>query len=344
MKKITIILIGIVLLLASCEKDDLSGTLNDVLYVRYKHAEMPAYIYGNGSDKIFLIILHGGPGGKGIEYRVGGIKDLEDKYAVVYLDQRGSGMSSGNYSKDDLTPQLMAEDVLALVKVLKYKYGDDIKLFLLGHSWGGTLGSKVLLLDQTPFRGWIEVDGGHNLKDMFEDQIVRYKDVADEQIAAGNNVEYWTDLKSQVVAMEPEGNTDENISKLNDLGYKTEEILAEDGVLADTAYVNLDILNYFYQESPLMSFVNMAVVNTSLQDIWKTVDYTGKLKNITIPSLIMWGEYDLVIPYNMGQEAYDAIGSADKKWVLMHTSGHSPMANEPEKFREEIDNFIQAHK
>ncbi len=345
MKKIATVLLSVSLLLffSACEKDNLSDTLSDVLYVRYKDAEMPSYIYGNGSNKIFLIILNGGPGGKGIEYRIGGIKDLEEKYAVVYMDQRGSGMSSGNYTTDELTPELMAEDVLALVKVLKYKYGDDIKLFLLGHSWGGTLGTQVLLQDQSPFKGWIEVDGGHNLVDMFDDQIVRFNEVADEQIDADNHVDYWSNLKSTVNNIKNEGYSDENMSKLNDMGHSSEDILTGDGVLADTSRLNINLLNYFYEESFIISGINSLVVNTSLISIWTTLDYTERLKNITIPSMVMWGEYDLVIPCNMGEEAYSHLGSAEKSFVMFHASAHSPMVNEPEKFRDELEKFIDKY-
>jgi pimeloyl-ACP methyl ester carboxylesterase len=345
MKNITTILIfSIAILLSACEKDNISSTLSDVLYVKHKDAEMPAYIYGNGSDKIFLIILNGGPGGKGLEYRVGGIKDLEDKYAIVYLDQRGSGMSSGNYPGSVVSPELMAEDVLALVKVLKYKYGNDLKFFLLGHSWGGLLGSKVLLLDQEPFKGWIEVDGGHNLKNLFDDLLVRFPEVANEQIANGNSVDFWTDVKLQIDEIKKEGYTDDNGTKLNELGYKTEEHLLNDSVLGDQSGMSINLISYLYEESILLTSISFMTINTTLSYIWTEIDYTQELNKITIPSMIMWGKYDLVIPYNQGEEAYNNIGSSEKTWVLFDKSGHSPMKDENEKFKREMINFIEANK
>jgi len=345
MKKITSILIlSLVIFFSSCEKDDLSSTLSDVLYVKYKGAEMPSYIYGNGSEKTFLIILNGGPGGKGLEYRVGGIKDLEDKYAIVYMDQRGSGMSSGNYSGSDVTPELMAEDVLALVKVLKYKYGNDLNLFLLGHSWGGLLGSKVLLLDQTPFKGWIEVDGGHNLKGLFDELLIRFPEIADEQISEGNSVDFWTDVKTQIEEIKKGGNTDDNSTKLNKLGYEAEEHLREDSVLADQTEMSISLINYLYEESALITSISMMTINTTLNYIYTEIDYPQELNKITIPSMIMWGKYDLVIPYNQGEEAFNNIGSAKKTWVLFEASGHSPLMDEYEKFTNEMIKFIEANK
>ena len=344
MKKVAILLVGLVLLFTACEKDDLSTTLSDVLTVKYKGAEMPAYIYGNGSEKIFLIILNGGPGGKGLEYRIGGVKDLEERYAVVYLDQRGSGMSTGNYSGPDITPALMAEDVLALVKVLKFKYGNDLKFFLLGHSWGGLLGSKVLLTDQSPFKGWIEVDGGHNLKGLFDDLLIRFPEVADEQISKGNSVDFWTGVNSTIDELSIDGYSDDNGTTLNQLAYESEEYLRNNNVLGDQNGMSVNIVSLLYEESLLITGVSAITINTTLSYIWTEVDYTQELNKITIPSLIMWGKYDLVIPYNQGEEAFANIGSTKKTWVLFDKSGHSPMMDEYEKFENEMIKFIEANK
>jgi len=344
MKKITLLLISIVLIFSACEKDDLSTTLSDVLTVKYKGAEMPAYIYGNGSEKIFLIILNGGPGGKGLEYRIGGVKNLEERYAVVYLDQRGSGMSTGNYSGPDITPALMAEDVLALVKVLKFKYGNDLKFFLLGHSWGGLLGSKVLLTDQSPFKGWIEVDGGHNLKGLFDDLLIRFPEVADEQISKGNSVDFWTDVNLTLDEITEEGYSDDNGTRLNELAYKSEDYLRNDSVLGNQDKMSVNIVSLLYEESLLITGISAITINTTLSYIWTEVDYTQELNKIKIPSLIMWGKYDLVIPYKQGEEAYNNIGSTKKTWVLFDKSGHSPMMDEYERFENEMIKFIEANK
>jgi len=69
------------LCLVSCGDVDLKQ--GDVLYLRSKGADMPAYVYGNMSSKTFMILLHGGPGGNGLEYRGGRyVEDLEKEIAV----------------------------------------------------------------------------------------------------------------------------------------------------------------------------------------------------------------------------------------------------------------------
>ena len=121
LKKIFILLL--IIGLFSCSKENFNlNNLNETIYVRHKNADMPAHIHGNGSEKIFLILLHGGPGGDGLGLRTNTFKTkIEKNNAVVYFDQRGSGNSQGNYSVKDLDIDLMVEDVLALVKVIKYK-------------------------------------------------------------------------------------------------------------------------------------------------------------------------------------------------------------------------------
>ena len=156
-----IVFVFISITILSCQKEDLNK-LDTIMSVRHKGADITAYIHGNGSEKVFLIILHGGPGGDGLTYREGVIKnEIEQECAVVYLDQRGSGMSQGHYSSDEINVDIMAEDVVAVTKALQQKYGAESRFFLLGHSWGGTLGSAVLIEgdNQNLFKGWIEVDG-----------------------------------------------------------------------------------------------------------------------------------------------------------------------------------------
>ena len=220
-----LLLIVVLWTVFSCSKDDNINNLNDTIFVRHKDADMPAYIHGNASDKTFLIILHGGPGGIGLSYRTSTIKSkIEKECAVVYFDQRGYGMAQGSYSKNGITIDIMAEDVLALVKVIKHKYGNDSKLFLMGHSWGGTLGPAALLKDQSDFSGWIDVDGAHNSKSMYLEYINNFRRVAAEQIAIENSIDYWEAVIDLVNNVDSEYNI-EDMYKLNSESFTAERKL-----------------------------------------------------------------------------------------------------------------------
>lgn len=348
-KAILNILKGAVILLLSmsffsCSKEEINlNNLDEAFMLRHKNADLPVQIHGNGSEKVFLIILHGGPGGNGFGYRVNSIRtEIEKNNAVVYFDQRGSGNSQGNYSSKDISIDLMAEDVLALVKVIKSKFGDDSKFFLFGHSWGGTLGTATLLKNQNTFSGWIEVCGGHNMRGLFDEYKKVLPQYANEQIALGNSVDYWQNVIDEVEDTDPNFST-ENVLRLNRIANTTGSILANDGVINE---YQLDL-----GDNPQVSngFID-------LWNAWNTgrifdfkkglneINFTNRLSEITIPSQLLWGKHDLTVPLALGIEAFDNLGSADKEIVVFEKSGHGPMNTEPELFAEKVIEFINGHK
>lgn len=342
-----VILILSILSVYSCSEEDIDlGDLDDTIMVRHKNADMPAYIHGNGSEKVFLIILHGGPGGTGLVYRSATIRsEVEKQYAVVYFDQRGSGISQGSYSKDEINIDIMAEDVLALVKVIKQKYGSDSRFFLMGHSWGGTLGTATLLKDQNEFLGWIEVDGAHNAKGMYFEYITEYERVATEQIALGNSINYWESVKSLVEEVDVTQYSHNDFFKLNREAFKAEEQLANDNVI-DNSSLELDI-SYLLKTNRLISNWNKSNIDDQLtigQGLFENISYTNRLSEITIPSLVLWGKHDLIVPFSFAQEAYDNLGSSIKELVIFQKSGHSPMSNEADLFAGEVIRFMDENK
>ncbi|WP_299433241.1 alpha/beta hydrolase [uncultured Maribacter sp.] len=337
--------IGVLIVLCtvfSCSNDEDTSELSDTIFVRHKKADMPAYIHGNASEKLFLIILHGGPGGIGLNYRSNTIKDaIEKECVVVYFDQRGSGMAQGSYSENGINIDIMAEDVLALVKVIKHKYGNDSRFFLMGHSWGGALGPATLLKDQTDFLGWIDVDGSHNPKSMYLEYIANFKRVAAEQITAGNETQYWESLIELTNTVAPEYNM-EDMRKLNSEAFKAEEKLADTNVINENVESDENtILKY----NLLTLFWNMANTQSILdEDLFQNITFKDRLKEIKVPSLILWGKYDMVVPIRYAQDSYDNLGASNKKLVIFEKSGHSPMATEPDLFAEEVITFIRDNK
>lgn len=341
-QKLKIILISIVVLsLYSCAKDDDLGNLNDTIYVRHKNADMPAYIYGNGSEKVFLITLHGGPGGMGLGFRGSAFNSIENTCAVVYFDQRGSGMSQGGYSEDDVSIDLMAEDVLALVKVIKKKYGSEARFFLLGHSWGGTLGVATLLKNQNEFLGWIQVDGTHNPKDLYVEYLANFEQVADEQTGLGNSIAFWESVQQLIADVDTDFNRDD-IAELNRKAFQAEQKLKDDNVISTS---NGGAQNLFFDYNHMTRVWNTIKIQSLLDpDIQGILSYTNRLSEINIPSLILWGKHDMVIPPSIAQEAYDHLGSSSKKLMFFERSGHSPMFTEADGFAEELNLFITQNK
>jgi pimeloyl-ACP methyl ester carboxylesterase len=325
----------------SCTKEENTSNLSETLFVRHKDADMPAYIHGNATDNTFLIMLHGGPGGIGLSYRGPAFDVIENEFAVVYFDQRGSGMAQGSYSEDGITIDIMAEDVLALVKVLKKKYGNDARFFLMGHSWGGTLGPAALLRDQSDFLGWINVDGSHNTKGLYAAYISNFKRVAAEQIELENDVPYWNEVIDIINSVGTQYSK-QDMHTLNSEAFEAEYTLEQNDVINGNVESDYNtVLNY----NLLTLFWNMLNTQSILDDeLFETIDFTDRLSEITIPSTVMWGSHDMVVPINFAEEAFDNLGSSDKSLLFFQKSGHSPMFSEPDLFANKVLEFMNAHK
>ena len=65
----------------------------------------------------------------------------------------------------------------------------------------------------------------------------------------------------------------------------------------------------------------------------------GKLGAITIPTLVVWGEHDLLIPLADGQSYANGIPGA--KLVVIPASGHAPMIETPAAFLAAVQPFLR---
>jgi pimeloyl-ACP methyl ester carboxylesterase len=318
----------------------------EVIYVRSSGADMPAYVYGNTSSNTFMIVLHGGPGGNGLEYR-GGIyvEDLEKEMAVVYWDQRGQGNSRGNGSKEELNIDLLLNDLDQLVAVLKSHYGENISLFLFGHSWGGTYGTKYLMEQwrQDQFKGWIEADGAHDIPKLNKEAIKMFITIGEDQIAQGNNVSDWqpiVDFAKGVDTTKAISNNDGG--QINSYGYTAE------GLISEIKSGEAEGIQMPYLSSPIDpisgglsgSITANTLVNNGIEDI----ALTDSLYKITIPSLFLWGKYDFVVPPQLGIDAANLVSSTDKEYIEYEFSGHSPMNGEGKAFAADIIEFVNRNK
>ena len=124
MKVKKIVLLSTILIsfiLINCTKKNTA--VKERFYFRNDGADIAVQIDGNIASKTFVLLLHGGPGGGSAAYNSGYYADeLEKKYAMVYMDQRGNGASQGSYEKSDLTLSQNSKDVYELTKFLKQKY------------------------------------------------------------------------------------------------------------------------------------------------------------------------------------------------------------------------------
>jgi pimeloyl-ACP methyl ester carboxylesterase len=100
-------------------------------------------VRGENVNNPILLWIHGGPGVAFIPLSRSFQEPIEKHFTVVQWDQRGAGKT---YSSNDREQQRatmnipqMRQDTLEVANYVRKRFGRE-KIFVLGHSWGSTLG------------------------------------------------------------------------------------------------------------------------------------------------------------------------------------------------------------
>ncbi|MFT5821143.1 MAG: pimeloyl-ACP methyl ester carboxylesterase [Crocinitomix sp.] len=345
--KIGSLFVLVVLILGSCQKEPAVSTqMEESFYVRNGQVDIPAFVYGNGASKVFILVVHGGPGGNGLEYRGGTYSEqLEKKYAMVYTDQRHQGNSHGHLTDSEITVDAMVEDLHLTVTTLKERYGNDISIFMMGHSWGGTLGTAYMIKDdyQSELAGWIEVDGAHDIPKLNIELIKMIQTIGGDEVAAGNNVTDWNEMIGFVNGLDTNNITTDQGGTLNGYGHRIEALLSQ---LHHSEGASSGLLKTLFlsPNNPAISGLSGLQLPQAFMNEVEATSMTNDLYKITIPTLLQWGKYDFVVPPALGYSAFDKISSTHKYLKIYEHSAHSPMNNEPDLFVADIVTFIETYK
>ena len=338
-----IFLIAIMAICAgSCKKEtaQLSANTSDVFWLSNAGADMPVWVKGNTASHVMILFLHGGPGNG--SYRFAGFQtdQLWKNYSFAYWDQRDAGAAAGNSNYANLNVNQMIDDLKKLIELIKYRYGNDMEIFLMGHSFGALLGCGYLVENdnQNNIKGWIEVDGAHDYPET--DRLERHMliDTGTSEIQKGHYVSEWQTIVNYC-KKHPVRNS---VS----IGAQTDDYAsdAEDYVNINHTQTAVDL---FSVSSPISFGINLLKVDYTEagQQFLKTLlsaSYTNQLNKITIPSLLIWGQYDFTVPMGCGYDALNRLGSSYKQLVLMPHSGHVPMNGDPDLFAQTVTRFIEA--
>jgi len=325
----------VICIFLGCSKEQ-GNLVNDNFRVEHEGASLPIYVRGNISESTFIIMVHGA-GGFGLAYRNEVfINDLESKYGVVYFDQRGQSMSEqGDGEVDDII-ETMIDDIEAIYQVLKYEYGDDIKIFLAGHSWGGLQSGLAVVRDNIDLRGWINIAGVLDLPSISDDRIDLMLKIAEEQIPVSSFSGEWTSLVDQ---LEESLDYDEVLKLLSDyLSLVHKDNLVEKGFTSKTIYNGLVVNN------PIHWYVNYFFNQPINEALEQGTTIVGNVDKIKLPVLFLYGKYDGSAPPENGKRIFDAIDSSEKEFVFFDKSEHYPYEREQAKFGEVVVDFIERYK
>ena len=338
MTKSLVCIFLIMLLVTGCSEHTLEG---DHFFVRSSGADMPVIVQGNMDSDIYIIFLHGGPGGSATQASFLNVfHQLEDDYALVYWDQRASGLSQGNPNPSTFTVEQFVNDLDLVVDVVNDRYSDP-QIFLFGHSWGGALGSAYLTTDQLQDKitGFINTDSGHNLLEGLPKSVDWLEAFADSLISMNMETSYWREVLNWC-QNEPDMTVPENYFEYADYIRESDAYLLQ----PDSSKADVGFDGIFLSYMSLAAFLNGPYLAERFNIL--ELDLSPQMEGISTPTAIFWGRHDGVNTIEMGWDAYHALGGssfADKRMVIFEESAHQPFLDQPSLFVSEFVDFIETY-
>ncbi len=294
-------------------------------------------VRGGNPANPYLLILHGGPGFSSFMFYPWG-PALEKNLNVIYLDQRGCGLSQRDsppspFQSPDLkrlkgyTIANMIQDIEGVRSFLKVK-----KWFVLGHSWGGMLGLEYVTRYPEQTLGFIDMDGVISWPAM-QQSIVEQCHLRFEQMQQGSAAQ-----KSQGAYL------------LHILNQTAKEPLSSPVRMASEFQLAMGPANLYFPAGQANAFTkfqaeiskatapyhvpaealypaNAPALGLYQNDHLLTRDDTGLLGKVRVPTLIINGKEDGVITPAMAEKAHHGIKGS--QLIVLNRCGHFPFVSRP---------------
>jgi pimeloyl-ACP methyl ester carboxylesterase len=253
------------------------------------------------------------------------LSELEEHVTVVTWDQRGSGTSYDELDPTDtITLQGSIDDTIAVTEYLRDRFDTD-QIYLLGQSWGTTLG--VLAVQEYPelYRAFI---GTGQMVSQRATDVIFYDDtlawaeetgrdgLADELRNIGpppydNMLGYETALanEQQVYSYDHSDNSEGE-------GQMSENLLVSEYTLLDQLHVLPAFLDTF------------AALYPQLQDI----DFRETATEFDVPMFFVQGAHEADGRAEVFADWYPMIDAPIVERTVLDPSGHRPLWEQPDEF------------
>jgi proline iminopeptidase len=311
------------------------GSVAELTEVDTGGHDLAVMIRGRSAANPVMLFLAGGPGGSELGAMRRHLPDLEDHFVVATLDQRGTGKSYPELGPTDtLTLDAAVADVIAVTQNLRERF-DEQKVYLVGQSWGSTLG--VLAAQQHPelFHAFVGV--GQMVSQVATDKLF-YADTlawararSDTDLVntlEANGPPPYTDVLDYEPALsfEMEIHPYDHSANSEGAGQMGENLFVEEYTLLEQLHLmgaTLDVFSALYPQ---------------LQE----VDFRTQARALDVPVYLAQGAHEAPGRAVLAEEWFDLLQAPDKELVVFETSGHRPLWEQPAKFTDFMTDTVLA--
>ena len=368
LNKLSIWLLGGLLALSlGCYRQAPLLTEGEMLYLQHKGANLPILVRGNPNASVVILMVHGGAGGNSISHVEDFMNSIEKEYRVAYWDQRHAGVSQGSFAKEELTLDLMAEDMQLVIQLLKQKYGTETQVFAMGHSWGVILGTYYLITQENELSGAIFSNGSHSSEHETSARMDYIRGFALEMIDKGIAMPYEIETEmgsfqslEEVVEWCEQNDPIESYPQLR-TQYSlvgAVEAYVQETYIQDFIDIEAGIpaseITYFSHFNPMTAWANGLRTADLINDtrpgkensVQEFYDFTPEMDDITLPISLIFGRYDDIIGPEVAEDYFDVVGTpaSDKELHFLENSGHSGLFRENRRFSQLLLEFVERHR
>lgn len=308
-----------------------AGSVAELTTVELGGAEQAISIRAADPDDPVLLYLSGGPGQSDLAFARALLEPLERDFVVVAWDQRGSGRSYGALDPtSDLTLEQAVADTIELSEYLRTRF-DEEAIYLLGESWGTTLG--VLAAQQRPDLYHAYIGSGQMVSQRQTDRII------------------WRDLLAWAQEHEDGALYDEVLTlgepPYRDTPWANSLVMGYYGVLETSyeppqAYIERgesSAIGPFGVLGSEYGFVDKANVIRGLVDMFslmypqlQDIDFREDVPRLEVPVVILDGAHELRGRRSLAHEWFEALEAPDKRLVTYEDAGHSVVFEQADAF------------
>ena len=313
----------------------LAGSIAELTRVEIGGHDLAMMIRVNSSDSPVLLFLAGGPGGTELGAMRRHLEALEQDFLVVTWDQRGTGKS---YDQLDPTSTLTLDsavsDTVEVTNYLRDRFGKD-KVYLVGQSWGSTLG--VLAVQQHPELYQAFVGVGQMVSQRETDRIFYRNTLAWARKTGKNDVvATLTDIGpppyATILPYESALSYEHDVYPY-DHSPNSE---GEGGFSENFIVEEYTVLEQIHNLGAMMD--TFSVLYPQLQRI----DFREDATRLDVPVYLVQGRHEARGRAVLANEWFEQLEAPSKTMFVLDTSGHRPLFEQPEQFNEVMTDTVLA--
>lgn len=319
----------------------MGNSIAEMRMVPLGNTRQSVIIRGEDKKNPVLLLVHGGPGSAETPLFRYYNAALENRFVVVYWDQRACGKS---YTKQDaaapLCIQMFVQDLCDLALYLKENLGKE-KIYLLAHSWGTLLG--ILAAKQHPELFYAYVGTGQ-VASMPESELESY-------LFALRSAREQHNSKA-IGELEAIGEPQNGVYGSGLTGIRTQRKWLNyfGGAVYGSKSMNKFIFRFFtspeYSVADIVRFfksLNAPARNNLSQGEFLKTDLFVTIKEIDVPVYFFLGRHDYQVTSVVAEKFFHTIKAPRKELVWFEHSAHNACFEEAEKFNKlMVDKVLSA--